>query len=238
MTNDIATTKANYVERYVDPAADPYAAFAKEAGSLITGQLLTCKQGVWGIGRDEESGAPRGPLLAAQSTMMRGLCKWMAGGIVDVRMGFVKDNYLVPHRYSLGDLDEDQWEKGPDGEPRDPWSQSYLVQLVELSPPHGTLTFSGGSYGAKLACQETCRIYSEQCPAQPDMHMVVELAVKSRPTKSFGKIPGPWFTVQGWTSLEDVKAGRKIGASKAKAAEAKPARDFNDELPDWSTPAA
>ena len=55
MTNDIATTKANYVERYVDPAADPYAAFAKEAGSLITGQNRSaCKQGVWGIGRDED----------------------------------------------------------------------------------------------------------------------------------------------------------------------------------------
>ena len=170
--------------------------------------------------------------------MMRGLCKWMAVASLMSGMGFVKDNYLVPHRYSLGDLDEDQWEKGPDGEPRDPWSQSYLVQLVELSPPHGTLTFSRGRLRGQAGVPGDVPDLSEQCPAQPDMHMVVELAVKGRPTKSFGKIPGPWSTVQGWTSLEDVKAGRKIGASKAKAAEAKPARDFNDELPDWSTPAA
>ena len=61
-------------------------------------------------------------------------------------------------------------------------------------------------------------MFSEQRPAQPDMYPVVELDTKSRATKSFGKIPGPWFTVQGWASLEDVKAGRKVGASKAKAA--------------------
>ena len=144
MTNDLTTkdqTNGNYLAQYED--ADPYAAFANEAGSMIVGQLLTCKKGIWGIGRDEDKIPAGARYLLLVDTMMRGLVKWMGGAIVDAKMGFVKDNYLVPHRYSLGDLDEDQWEKGPDGEPRDPWSQSYLVQLVELSPPHGTLTFSG-----------------------------------------------------------------------------------------------
>ena len=148
--------------------------------------------------------------------MMRGLVKWQGGAIVDAKMGLVREGFMMPHRYSLGDLDEDQWEKGPDGEVRDPWTQSYLVQLIELSPPHGTLTFSGGSYGAKLACQDICKVYSEQGPAQPDIYPVVELGTKSRASKSYGKIVGPWFDVVGWATADDVKAGRKAGGGKAK----------------------
>ena len=218
MTNDVTPkeTNGNYVARYTDNV-DPYAAFANEAGPMIVGQLLTCKKGVWGIGRDEDPVPEGARYLLLVPTMMRGMVKWMGGTVADAKMGFVKDNFLVPHRYSLGDLDEATWEKGPDGEPRDPWSKSYLVQLVELSPPHGDLTFSSGSYGARLACQEICRVYSEEGPAQPDVFPVLELTTKSRVTKSFGKIPGPWFTVHGWASLEDVKAGRKAGASKPKA---------------------
>ena len=52
----------------------------------------------------------------------------------------------------------------PDGKPRDPWAQSYRVLLIELSPPHGDVTFSGSAYGTELACKELCRIYSRQSP--------------------------------------------------------------------------
>ena len=38
----------------------------------------------------------------------------------------------------------------PDGKPRDPWSKAYRALLIELSPPHGDLTFSGSSYGTEL----------------------------------------------------------------------------------------
>jgi hypothetical protein len=207
---EIVVAKQNYVARYTGDV-DPYKAFANEAGPMIQGTLLTCKKGLWEMGRDETP-VPEGKLfLLIVPSMMRGMLKWMGGTVVDARIGLVKDNYLVPHRYTLGDLDEAAWEKGPDGVPRDPWTKSYLVQLIELSPPHGELTFSGGSYGARLTCQHICGVYSEQGPAQPDMYPVVTLGTKARATKSYGKILGPWFEVQGWATIEDVKSGRKAG---------------------------
>ena len=121
---------------------------------------------------------------------------------------------MVPHRHTLGDLDESQWEKGPDGQ-RDPWAPCYRVLLIELAAPHGDLTFSGGSYGAKLACQAICQAYIAE-PHGTDTYPVVELSTKSRVSQAYGKIVGPWFEVKGWASIEDVKAGRKAGAAKPK----------------------
>jgi hypothetical protein len=221
MKTEIATTEnqrtnESYVARY-QGSADPYASFANEAGSMIVGQLITCKKGLWGIGREEETSPKDALYLAIVPTMARGMVKWLGGAIVDAKMGLVKDGFLVPHRYSLGDLDESTWEKAPDGEPRDPWTQLYLFQLVELSPPHGTLTFSSGSYGAKLMAQELCRIYSEEGPANPECYPVVALSTKPRASKSYGKIIGPWLDVKGWATLEDVKAGRKSGRPKPTA---------------------
>ena len=47
--------------------------------------------------------------------MMRGWLKWAGGVVVAADMGLVGDNFLVKHRYALGDLEEEEWEKAPDG---------------------------------------------------------------------------------------------------------------------------
>jgi hypothetical protein len=54
-----------------------------------------------------------------------------------------------------------------------------------------------------------------------------------RPNKTYGPIKGPWFEVQGWATVDDVRAGRKTKAA-AKKVEAKPiAAELNDDLPNW-----
>jgi hypothetical protein len=150
---------------------------------------------------------------------------------------YVRDNFLVRHRYTLGDDDEEQWEKDPNGAPRDPWSRSYRALLIGLSPPHGDVTFSSASYGASLALKEICKIYSAESHLHEDAFPVVELATRTRQNKHYGPIKGPWFEVVGWATVEDVKAGRKAGAAvrEPKAAKAKsPATaSIQDELPDW-----
>ena len=62
--------------------------------------------------------------LFITDTMMRGWLKWVGGVIVAADMGLVVDNFRVKHRDALGDLEESEWEKNPDGTPRDPWAQS------------------------------------------------------------------------------------------------------------------
>ena len=65
----------------------------------------------------------------------------------------------------------------------------------------------------------------------------VKLTRKTRPHKQWGTIPGPWFEIVGWATVEDIKAGRKSQAALAKPkkkAKAQPvAAEINDELPDW-----
>jgi hypothetical protein len=102
-----------------------------------------------------------------------------------------------------------------------------------MAPPHSDVTFSGSSYGAQLALKELCRVYSTDGHLYEGAYPVVALGTKPRMSRSFGKIVGPWFEVQGWATIEDVKAGRK---KKAKAAKA-PQEGFNeavgDEIPGW-----
>jgi hypothetical protein len=179
---------------------------------------------------------------------MRGWLKWSEGGVVAADMGFVRDNFPVKHRYALGDLDESLWEKAPDGEPRDPWSRSYRALLIEISAPHGDVTFSGSSYGAHLALQDICRVYAAERQMHPDAYPVVQLTTKTRQNKHYGAIKGPWFNVVGWATPDNVRAGRKATApvakveQKPKAAKSKAPADFgkqlNDAIPDWGKPAA
>ena len=137
----------NYVARY--EGADPYAQFASEGGPGIQGKLLQCKKGDWSIGADG-AGVPAGAkYLLLVDTMTRGWLRWQGGIVTSAEMGLVRDGYLVKHRYALGDLDETAWETNPDGTPRDPWTQSYRVVLIEVSPPHNDVTFAARLTGLR-----------------------------------------------------------------------------------------
>jgi hypothetical protein len=222
----------SYVARYAD-GTDPYTAFANEGGPGIQGKLLTCKKGSWGIGPDADPVKAGALFLMVVPSTMRGMLKWQANSIVNARVGFVADGFLMPDRQTLGDEDEARWETDPAGNPRDPWSKVYRVGLVEVAPPHGDVTFSGSSYGTQLALKDVCRTYSADAHLYPGALPIVALSTRTRTSKTYGKIIGPWFDVQGWATLEDVRAGRKKKA-KAKAA---PREGFNeaigDELPSW-----
>jgi hypothetical protein len=130
MTTDLAKqSNAAYVARYQGPE-DPYANFANEGGPGIQGKLLTCRKGDWTIGQDATPVPADTRFLLLVPEIMRGWLKWSGGSVIAADMGFVRDNFLVKHRYALGDLDEGLWEKDPDGAPRDPWSHSYRALLT------------------------------------------------------------------------------------------------------------
>ena len=125
----------------------------------------------------------------------------------------------------------------PDGTARDPWSKSYRALLIELSPPHGDVTFSGSSYGPELALKALSGAYAAERSQHPGAYPVVELATAPWTSKLTVSDQGLAFPIVGWATVEDIKAGRKSQAALAKPkkkAKAKPvAAEINDELPDW-----
>ena len=181
--NELAkTTNQNYVARY--EGGDPYAQFANEGGAGIIGKFLRCRKGEWTIGADDDPVKPGTQYLALVPTSMRGWKRWQGGIVVDAHMGLIADDYLVPHRHTLGDLDEGAWEPGQDGKPRDPWSRCYQLLLIEMARPHGDVTFSGSSYGAERALKELCGTYSDRpSPIPRRTYPVVALGGRTRPPK-------------------------------------------------------
>jgi hypothetical protein len=243
MPTELVNKNSTYLTRY-DAAPDPYLAFANESGPGIQGSLLACRKGDWGIGPDASPVKAGTRFLLIVTETMRGWLCWRDGTVVNADMAFVRDNVPMKHRYALGDEDPEQWEKNPDGTPRDPWSPSYRTLLIELSPPHGDFTFSSSAWGGQLALKEICKVYAAEAPLHDGAFPVVELTTRTRQNKNYGAIKGPWFDVVGWATVEDVRAGRKVGAAlkkteaapKAKArAKTKPttAEVISDELPDW-----
>jgi hypothetical protein len=99
------------------------------------------------------------------------------------------------------------------------------------------VTLSGSSEGLRLALQEICRVYSAEKELHPDAYPVVGLSTHTRPHKNWGPIKGPWFDVDGWATVEDVKAGRKTQAALTKPkkkAKAKPVAEELNEMPTWA----
>jgi hypothetical protein len=237
MTNDLAkveSTNSTYIARY-GTGEDPYAQFANEGGPGIQGKLATCSKGDWSIGADKTPVKAGTQFLFIVPETMRGWLKWEDGAVSDAVMGYVRDGFLVQHRGTLGDDDETAWQKNPEGTPRDPWTRTYRALLLEMSPPHGDVTFSGSSFGAQIALKEICRVYSADNHRFPDAFPVVELTTKTRQHKTYGSIKGPWFNIVGWATVEDVKAGKKGGAKAKAPTKVETEAELNDELPgDWA----
>ena len=139
------------------------------------------------LGLSARTAPPSRPRLASSFIVpetMRGWMKWRDSRVVASDMGLVRDNFLVKHRYALDDLEESTWETNPDGTLRDPWAKTYRALLIECSPPHGDVTFSGSSYGLELALKEICRVYSAENELHPDAYPVVGLRPRHGQTRT------------------------------------------------------
>ena len=214
--NDLATQRnETYLQRY-DAGTTPIAQFATEGGPGIQGKLSLARRGAGASAKT----APR-PRRRALPLHCRQHDARMAqvGGRRRRRRryGLVADNFLVKHRLALGDLEERNWETVPTGVPRDPWSKAYRALLIELSPPHGDVTFSGTSYGTELASRRSAGAYAAERSQHPGAYPVVELATAPWTSKHYGKQIRPDFPVVGWATVEDVRAGRKAQAAARQA---------------------
>jgi hypothetical protein len=126
----------------------------------------------------------------------RGWVKFMDDELVDKKIGRVIDRFSVPERDELGDADEELWERGDDGKPRDPWvRQDYLP--LENAETGEHLVFVTPSFGGRIAIEALAQRFARNVGKGLPR---VKLATGMFHTKKFGEITRPDFPITAWES--------------------------------------
>jgi hypothetical protein len=187
---------------------DGWADAAKDAEErIIRGTLLKFSDGRWSKGK-EGTPVEDGTQLVAIDTAV-GWVRWV-GGKPD-RYVMRQPGRKLPEREELGDLDESEWEIGPNGEPRDPWQLTRFVYLVDPVTAE-FFTFSTSSWGGRIAVIDLADQVGRMRCAHPGAVPVVELSVAPMVTR-FGRKSRPLFRVTEW------KAGGTVVSDEAKPAQ-------------------
>jgi hypothetical protein len=123
------------------------------------------------------------------------------GKPVDKYIGRVADDFDVPEREELDDVDESRWPRDATGIARDPWTkQSYLpMEDVETGEIAVFVTGSQGGRGAVSdLCNAAAKNFRNGLPH-------IRLGVSSYRHKVYGRIEVPHFPITGWTAAPAPK---------------------------------
>jgi len=98
------------------------------------------------------------------------------GNPPDRKMGPVFSGFTPPDRESLGDTDQDLWEKSLEGKPQDPWQFQLMVpmQVVETGE---LLIFSTSSITGKRAVDNLIEQCERMQRLEPDFYPVIKLSI-------------------------------------------------------------
>ena len=142
-----------------------------------------------------------GEFIAFCADWTQGYIKFVDGELVDRRIGKVASGFRSPDRAGLGDLDEEQWPKGLDGQRQDPWTfQNYLpLENVETGDRY---LFVTGSVGGKIGVQNLCAKYARNIEKGLP---IISLAVGTFKSKKLGvPVPRPDFPVVGYENAGGI----------------------------------
>jgi hypothetical protein len=136
------TPAADYRSRYLDEVAP---------ASIVGTMLKFTKEGKF-VRQDNEEEIPEdADFLALCDETVVGWVKFNGPGEPPERdMGLLYDGFTMPMRESLGDLDEEKWEKGLDGAPQDPW-QHHMYLPLQNSRTKEMMTFVTSSKTGRRA---------------------------------------------------------------------------------------
>jgi hypothetical protein len=174
---------------------------------MIQGQLLRFIDGRWLSGK-ELTPIAEGARFTALGTVA--LWLFWENGKPDEGKTIVRQlGEDLPEREALGDTDKSLWERGLDGAPRDPWSDTRLVYLVSPETAEA-FTFTTKSKGGHVAVAELGDQIERKRDAYPGATPIVELGSASWSIKYMK--PRPKFLVVGW---QVGPAGGEAGAQPA-----------------------
>src|SRR5262249_15507272 len=120
------------------------------------------------------------------------------------------DAALVELRASLPDNDPDQWpEVTPAGLPKDPFSDSVKLVVVEVSPRQGYLfTFRTASWWGVKSTRKLIKSIIAQAAAAPDTCIglvpIAELGVAERTTTAGNRVYYPDWQIVDWRPVGTV----------------------------------
>jgi hypothetical protein len=210
------------------PGSNVFLAYGNAATTRsIVGKLLKFSKGDFLAGMEDEEVKLGTRFIAHMSSLCVGWIRWEDNKPTEQRMGLVAEGYQPHKRKELGDLDEGQWERDDEGQPRDPWQ--FSNHLILIARDGGDLyTFTTSSRGGLSAIGELCKSYGKQIRQRPDQHPVIELDVGSyqHSNRSYGRIKFPVFTVVDWASKAEIEDGAPAGPHNPPAADDKPALDI------------
>src|SRR5262245_5990447 len=213
------------------PSDDGWNDAAVEANErVIKGTLLKFADWKWTKGK-ESIPVEDGARLVALGTAAAWV-EWRNGKPVSYRMR--EPGRRLPDREELGDLDEADWEPGPDGKPRDPQQSTRFVHLVDPVTAEA-YTFSTSAFGGRAAVSDLADQIQRMRAAHPGAVPIVELHASPMLTK-FGRKSRPWFKVVGWRSVGDGAPSPSNGGTPPQLAHqsnaaAEAAQVLDDEIP-------
>jgi hypothetical protein len=215
MTTDLATTNSD--DGWGDAAAE-------SSERVIKGTLLKFSDWNWSKGK-EGTTVEEGIELVALDCAAAWV-KWSEGKPVEYKLRTA--GHRLPEREELGDLDEDDWEAGTDGKPKDPWQNTRFVYLIDAVSAEA-FTFSTSSWGGRGAVSDLADQIQRVRYSRPGAVPIVELHAAPMLTK-YGKKSKPFFKVVDWrgglpSSEKPLQIENSGGTS------AKTERVFNDEVP-------
>jgi hypothetical protein len=123
----------------------------------------------------------------------------------DKIMGLLYDNFIMPQRETLGDLDESKWDMGLDGTPQDPWQHTIYLVLQNVATAE-LLTFSTSSKTGRRAVGNLLRHYDRMKRTHPDDLPRVRLSAGGFEHKDsrIGWVATPLFVVVGRSPRDDT----------------------------------
>ena len=213
----VAMTNKQYRERYLAPQtiAGTEIKFSK-GGEFVHANNESQK-----IDKDRQ-------FIVLADQVVAGWIKFNGEGVMpDKVMGLCySDDFRLPERHELGNLDESEWELGPSGfDKKDPWLKQWHVPLQDVMTS-ALYTFSTNSKTGHNSISNLLRHYDRLVLRKPDHYPVVRLTVGGFQHKDsrIGWVPTPVFCVIGSVPCDDA---------------AKPPESddpFSDELPAMMQP--
>jgi hypothetical protein len=204
--------------------------YEEEADALLEAteghdKLLKFVKGKYKVGDDEVPLNTQYVVHANQLTYC--WIKFRDKKVIERRIGKAIEKWMPPERDELDDNDAAKWEMGLDGKPKDPWCFQHLLPFEHLESGE-VVIFVTPSVGGMIATEELVREYARRLKRKGSRSLpIVKLASKEMPTKSFGKVPRPYFEVDGWEDAPDAPIGAAVNGGPSAPA----AGEMNDEIP-------
>jgi hypothetical protein len=180
----------SYRERYLDEVAP---------ASIVGRMIKFSKDGAFITHDDGKEVDEDAEFVVLADQTLVGWIKFNGEGEPpDRNMGLLYENFCMPARETLGDLDETKWEEGLDNQPADPW-QHHMYVVLQHTDTAEMYTYVTSSKTGRRAVGNLLRHFDRMQRSHPHEFPVVRLRTGGFQHKDarVGFVNTPVFVVCG-----------------------------------------